>query len=140
MKLGLVDNDGYNTLSLKRSKKALRAFWIQLKINQAQSEGVRLKDMPSSWFDLPDESDMGNTIISALAVFNENRLMDEQRFEEAEALIKKLLDSQTISIGLYEKLLITDFIYIEAITTKSKEAIDKLYNKEEHAQQYQQND
>lgn len=133
LKLGLVDNDGYNTLSLKRSKKALRAFWIQLKINQAQSEGVRLKDMPSSWFDLPDESDMGNTIISALAVFNENRLMDEQRFEEAEALIKKLLDSQTISIGLYEKLLIADFIYIEAITTKSKEVIDKLYNKEQAA-------
>ncbi len=133
LKLGLVDNDGYNTLSLKRSKKALRAFWIQLKINQAQSEGIRLKDMPSSWFDLPDESDMGNTIISALAVFNENRLMDEQRFEEAEALIKKLLDSQMISIGLYEKLLIADFIYIEAITTKSKEAIDKLYNKEQAA-------
>ena len=133
LKLGLVDNDGYNTLSLKRSKKALRAFWIQLKINQAQSEGVRLKDMPSSWFDLPDESDMGNTIISALAVFNENRLMDEQRFEEAEALIKKLLDSQMISIGLYEKLLIADFIYIEAITTKSKEVIDKLYNKEQAA-------
>lgn len=133
LKLGLVDNDGYNTLSLKRSKKALRAFWIQLKINQAQSEGVRLKDMPSGWFDLPDESDMGNTIISALAVFNENRLMDEQRFEEAEVLIKKLLDSQMISIGLYEKLLIADFIYIEAITTKSKEVIDKLYNKEQAA-------
>lgn len=32
LKFGMVNNDGYNTIVLMKSKKALAALWIQLKI------------------------------------------------------------------------------------------------------------
>ena len=50
MRLGNVDNDGYNALCLGKSPAALRSFWLQMKINQQISRGVRLKDMPEDWF------------------------------------------------------------------------------------------
>ena len=33
MRVGMIDNDGYNAWLLARDKKAMRSFWLQLKIN-----------------------------------------------------------------------------------------------------------
>mgnify|MGYP002511242950 CR=1 FL=1 len=46
LRLGAVDNDGHNALSLGKDPAALRAFWIQMKMAAMQAQGVRLKDMP----------------------------------------------------------------------------------------------
>lgn len=53
MRMGMIDNDGYNALSLTRNNTALYSFWVQLKVNEQMSKGVRLKDMPDEWFVLP---------------------------------------------------------------------------------------
>lgn len=45
MRMGTVDNDGYNAFALSRNKEAVEAFWVQLKVNEQCSKGVRLKDM-----------------------------------------------------------------------------------------------
>lgn len=37
MRMGTVDNDGYNTLALNRDGSALRSFWIQMKTNELLS-------------------------------------------------------------------------------------------------------
>ena len=68
---------------LYKFPSALRSFWVQLKVSGQMAEGVRLKDMPSEWFFLPNESEMQNSMTAVMAVFYENRLMDLHKFEEA---------------------------------------------------------
>ena len=53
LKIGVVDNDGSNALAIGSNRAAMRAWWIQLKANEYVSKGIRLKDMPDEWFDLP---------------------------------------------------------------------------------------
>ena len=55
MRMGYVDNDGYNAISLRRNPQAMRAWWIQLKANGKICRGVRIKDMPREWFQIPDD-------------------------------------------------------------------------------------
>ena len=92
MRMGTVDNDGYNAFALSKSAKAMEAFWVQLKVNEQISKGIRLKDMPSEWFTVPSDEDMKNSMVAARGVFVCNRFMDEEKFEEADALMKHLLE------------------------------------------------
>ena len=56
-----------------------------MKINEEITNGNRLKDMPDEWFIIPENDELKNSMISVLAVFACNRLMDEHRFDEADA-------------------------------------------------------
>ena len=76
LRLGTVDNDGYNAWSLGKNPAALRSFWVQLKCNEQISKGVRLKNMPDEWFVVPSEEDMKNSMAAVMGVFACNRLMD----------------------------------------------------------------
>ena len=84
--------------------------------------------MPEEWFQLPSEDDTGNALLAALAVFAENRLMDEQRFEEAAQLIDRLAVSPGAIPGIYLALLTVDRIYCELMGEQSREVLDKLQN------------
>ena len=110
---GGIDNDGMNAISMTRSPVSNRAFQIQLNINAGTAEGIRLKDMPEAWFTLPAEEDMKNPMIAALAVFAENRLMDEHKFPEAKALCDRLLEMESGMVGIYRNLITCDRIYLE---------------------------
>ena len=115
MRMGMVDNDGYNAWVLSHNKDAMRAFWIQMKANEQISKGIRLKDMPKEWFDLPDDESMKNSMVATIRVFACNRLMDEHRFEEADQQIKQLLQIESGIVGVHQNLLICDQIYCELI-------------------------
>lgn len=131
MKLGTVNNDGYNTKDLGKSPEALKSFWVQMKSMEQTSKGVRLKDMPSEWFYLPDEDEMKNSMTAVMAVLYANRLMDKQEFTDASVLIDKLLAKESGIVGLHCSLLICDRLYCELINEKNSEVIDKLYSKEQ---------
>ena len=131
MRMGMVDNDGYNALSLGKNPKAMKSFILQLKVNEQQAEGVRLKNMPSQWFELPEFEDMkNNSMVAAQGVFVCNRLMDEQRFEEAEALMKQIMENVEL-IALYSSLMKCDRIYCELIGENRAEVLDKFLNNEQ---------
>ena len=115
MRMGMVDNDGYNAWVLTHNKDAMRAFWIQMKANEQISKGIRLKDMPKEWFDLSDDESMKNSMVATICVFACNRLMDEHRFEEADQQIKQLLQIESGIVGVHQNLLICDQIYCELI-------------------------
>lgn len=110
LRMGAVDNDGHNALSLGKDPAALRAFWIQMKMAALQTQGVRLKDMPEEWFAVPDEAGMQNSLVAVLAVFRCNRLMDEHRFQTAREEMGKLLAGQSALMGIYRNLLTCDLI------------------------------
>lgn len=131
MRMGEVDNDGYNAFSIRRSKEAQRAFWVQMKVNEQVSNGVRLRDMPDEWFEVPSDEAMKNSMVAVLGVFACNRMVDAHRFEEAERMMAHLLEIDSGIVGLHRNLMICDRIYIELITEKREDLLDSLLTKEQ---------
>lgn len=129
MNIGLIANDGKNTLSLGKNAEALKALRIQLIINEKTLNGTRLKDMPEEMFEIPSEEGMQNNIIAATAVFRENRMMDGLNFSEAAEYIDKLLDSDAAILDLYKNLLIADRICCELLSDGDNERIKAYMTK-----------
>ena len=128
LKIGVVDNDGSNALAIGSNRAAMRAWWIQLKANEYVSKGIRLKDMPDEWFDLPSDEEMKNSVVATLGVFACNRLMDEHRFEEAAALMERLLSADTAIVDLHRRLLTCDQMYCELIGEFRKDRLKELFS------------
>ncbi len=131
LRLGPVDNDGCNALSMMRSSEAVRAFHLQLKANELVSKGVRLKDMPAEWFIVPEDESMRNSIIASAGVLCCNRLMDEHRFEEADTLMEHLLSIESGIVELYRRLMTCDRIFVEAVSRNRKEVLEGLMTAEQ---------
>lgn len=131
MHMETVDNDGYNAFSLGKNPQAMRAFWVQLKVNQQVAAGIRLKDMPAEWFALPEPNAMGNSMVATLAVFTCNRMVDAHQFAEADALMARLLEMDSGIVGLHRSLMICDRVYIELITQNRQEVLAQMLTKEQ---------
>jgi len=123
-----VDNDGKNALSLGKNSKALRALWLQLKINEKNSAGIRVKDMPSEWFELPEPEDRNNSLIASLGYFAGQRFLDEQKFTEAYNLSRLYISTDNALPGIYNSLLTCDLIFLELILCKGEVNIHSLYD------------
>lgn len=132
MQMGVVNNDGYNAMSLGKSLAAIHSFWVQLKTNEMLTKGVRVKDMPEEWFSIPEDKDLMNGVTATMAVYYGNRLMDSHCFTEASAFIDTLISKETAIVGLFKGLLVCDRIYCALISgsdTEITEIIEKLYTK-----------
>ena len=104
-----------------------------MKISEQTTKGVRLKNMPKAWFQVPSDQAMKNTMTAAVGVFACNRLMDEHRFDEADRLMDHLLEIDSGIAGLHRNLLICDRIYVELIGSCRKEILDGMLTKEQKA-------
>lgn len=131
MRVGMVDNDGRNALSLTRNPGAIRAFWAQMKAVEATSRGVRAKDMPAEWFALPEEEGMEDSISAGAWVLACNRLMDEHRFSEADGRMERILSRPGGLSGLHRAMLLSDRVYVELIGENRPEALAALLDKEQ---------
>ena len=126
MRMGEVDNDGFNAFSLSKNPDALRAFWVQMKVNEQISKGVRLRDMPDEWFAIPSDEAMKNSMVAALGVFACNRLMDEGKLEQADKLMAHMLSIPSGIMGVHRRLMICDRIYIELVGSNRHEIIEGM--------------
>ncbi|MBQ2882063.1 MAG: hypothetical protein IJE40_07310 [Clostridia bacterium] len=134
MRVGLVDNDGYNTLSISKDPQAMRSLWVQMKISEYTANGIRLKDMPEEWFEAPTDEEMKNSMISVLGVIACNRLMDEQKFAEAETLMEKFLSAETAMLGLHKNLMKCELAFCEMIKDMPDvEKVESLLDKDTKA-------
>lgn len=131
MRMGTVDNDGYNALALTRNSEAMRSFWVQMKVNEQIAKGVRLKNMPDEWFAVPSDKAMKNSMVAVMGVFACNRLMDEGNFEEADRLMAHMLETDSGMVGLHRSLMICDRMYVELITDNRREVLDSMLTKEQ---------
>lgn len=125
-----IDNDGYNAVSLGKNSDALRAFWLQLKVNEMLTEGIRLKDMPEEWFEKPSEEGMQNNMIAALEAIRCNRLLDMHCFEEVNQSVQAVVDSENKMVGVQKVLLQIDQIFCEILGEKREEVIGRVREKE----------
>ena len=115
MRTTTVNNDGSNAFHLRKDPEACRALWIQLRINEKQMMGARLRDMPAEWFDMPDCPNLKNSMVSACLVFRCNWLMDCGRLAEADREMKALLEVDSAMAGIYRSLLTLERIYCALI-------------------------
>lgn len=115
MHTGTVDNDGYNALALLRQPQAVRAIWVQMKVADQLTRGARLREMPVAWFAVPSDEAMRNSLVAVLGVYACNRLMDAQRFEEADLLMQHLLAIPSGLAGLYRGGMLCDRSFCEMI-------------------------
>lgn len=129
LRMGEVDNDGYNARALRQDKAALRAFWVQMKISAETARGKRLRDLPEEWFELPRDEAMKNSMIATLGVFACNRLMDQHRFTEADALMERMMGNGSNMVGLYRGLMRCDRMYVELLGENRAEIIDAWLDK-----------
>ncbi len=113
LKTDMVTNDGYNALYQKKEKETARSSWLVLKMIEQQYNGIRLKDMDESWFEIKERYDLQNSGTAELLWLKENRAMDEQDFDTAENLTGELLQEGTALSGLGRSLLQLDRLYIE---------------------------
>ncbi|MBP3319201.1 MAG: M50 family metallopeptidase [Ruminiclostridium sp.] len=129
LRMGAVDNDGHNALALGKDPAALRSFWIQMKMAALQAQGVRLKDMPEEWFELPEEEGMKNSLVAVLAVFRCNRLMEEHKFQAAREEMTKLVSGENALMGIYQNLLTCDLIYCECLFENRPDRLERMLTK-----------
>ncbi len=127
---GMLDNDGKNALSSHKDAVARKAFATQLKIGEQLHNGVRLKDMPTEWFEADEDMLTASTLTASIAVFKCNRLLDEKNFDEAKTEIDKIIHGKNSAAGLHVNLITCDRIYIELITDGNGEAVETLLTKE----------
>lgn len=131
MRTDTIDNDGYNTIALCKNRKSLKAFWVQMKVSEQTSKGIRLKDMPKEWFTVPTDEEMQNSIVSVIGVFTCNRLMDENRFEDADKLMEHLLSIESGMVGIHRNLLVCDRIYCELIGQNRRDVVENMLTKQQ---------
>ena len=131
MRLGTVDNDGYNAFSLTRNAEAMRSFWVQMKTNEQIAKGVRLKDLPDEWFAVPSDEAMKNSMVVVLGVFACNRLMDAHKFEETDTLMAHIQEIDSGIVDLHRRLMVCDQMYVEMITENRREILEGMLDKEQ---------
>ena len=115
LRLGGIDNDGHNALALRRDPAALRAFWGQMRVAEAQTRGLRLREMPEDWFWMPGDEALRNPMTAAQGVLACNRLLDEGRLAEADRAMALLLAVSRGLPGLYRGLLLCDRVTVELL-------------------------
>ena len=125
-----IANDGMNALGLSKDEKAAEAFFNQLRMNEAQVRGVRLRDMPDEWFIIPDGVDKKNVNFASIAVFAVNRSFDNMDTERSEREIEELLHSEWGIIGLHRNLLLYDLVYCRLINRGSDADVSELFTPE----------
>lgn len=106
---GMIDNDGKNALSLARDAAARKAWTLLLRVNAAQNEGLRLREMPEEWFApvAAPETSLG----ANAAVLFCNRKMDEGKFAEAYDAMQPLLSDAVPLPGVLRSLLRMDALF-----------------------------
>lgn len=130
MRLGNVDNDGYNAMSLGKNKDAMGALWLQLKVNAELANGKRLKELPDEWFIVPTDEAMGNSMVAAIGVFACNRLIDQNRYAEADALMERMLSMESGMAGVYRNMLICDRMCCEMIQENRRDIVERMHTAE----------
>lgn len=115
---------------LGKDPAAMRALWVQLKVNERQAMGESLGQMPEEWFALPEEG-MENPLVAAVAVLRENRLMEQHRFAEAAELTDTLKAQKTGILPMYENLLLCDRLTCALLTGEDPARLLKRWNRKE---------
>ena len=92
----IYGNDGSNIANIRKSEIEKKSFWAQMEMVALQSEGARLKDMPSDVFPVRRKEEIDGIMSSFALAYYESYLMDRGQFEDALALSREVLSSSQL--------------------------------------------
>jgi hypothetical protein len=130
LRLAAVDNDGRNIVTLLQDPKGMKAFWLQMRVNAVLVEGHRQKDLPGEWFAMPEEADLGNSMVATQAVLSIGRMIDSHEFAQAETAIRNVMEKSTALAGVHRLLLNAELIFLELLGEQRTEALSELQTSE----------
>lgn len=130
MKISGIANDGYNMMSLGKDKLARYTFYIQLRVNGLLYQGIRIKDMPVKWFELPDGADLNNPMISSVKFLEGCYYHDRKEFDKVRECYENLLKDASKLHKLYENEIKCELLFYEIIGEGRQDVIEELYTKD----------
>ncbi len=131
LKLDMVNNDGYNAVSLGKNPESLRSFWIQIKFGELSTKGITTRDMPQEWFEMPSPEALKNSMTAFLSTLACSQMMAEKEFEKADQAMRELLQMDTAITGLHRSLMTADLIYCELMGENRPEALMELLDQKQ---------
>lgn len=130
LRISGLNNDGNNALALKKDKEARRALYLQLYINGLRSDGIRIKDMPEEYFELPEDADLTNSLIAGMGAFKSDYLHDKMEFSKAKDNSLYFIENAPGLLSNHKKGLTCELIFYEMIGLCREEEIKRLYTNE----------
>lgn len=124
-----VVNDGTNAIALQNNPKANRAFYLQMKMNVLQTNGLTYQEMPEEWFVLPDDSEMGNVLICNLVAYTCSRMMEEKKFDEFLNTLNHYRSVNCAFNTIHLQLMECDRLYIEILRGAKQSETDAQLTK-----------
>lgn len=109
--IGGLNNDGFNAFNTNKDAITKQAFWLTLKINEYNSQGLRLKDIDDELFPMLEANDIKNSLTASLVIMNIQRALDQHDFDKAEALFDFINNHQIPIMGLHQSIATNDYIY-----------------------------
>lgn len=129
LKFGGIANDGYNVISMLKDENARRGFYVQLRVNGLQSQGMRMKDMELEELKINEGSDLINPLNASLKLLEYNWFLDNMDFERARQCIDDFAPYMDKLIPLYSNEVNCERMFLELIGNCNKEFIDSIYDK-----------
>lgn len=127
MKMAGITNDGHNIMMMRKDLISRKYLAIQLAVNAEIQKGVRIKDMPEEWFPDIEITDYHNILQLAVKLLYAGRLIDRMDYEAARPHFSELMKHRHEIIGLYEKEITCELIFLELMGECRKEEIEQLY-------------
>jgi hypothetical protein len=128
MRIGGIANDGFNLQSIKNEGEARRAFWLILMTNALISEGNRLRDMPSEWFEFDKSINLNNTMLCSIGVLRCSYLEDLKLFDQARELCEFLVTHSDGILTMQKNELRCELMFYEIIGLCREEEVEKIYS------------
>lgn len=128
MRVGLIDNDGKNTVSLLKNPKATHALRIQLLANAENSRGVSLSDMPDEWFVMPGNDELADSLMHSQAYLCFSRHFEKGEYDAAREIATRLLALDNL-LDLHRATLGVSLAYINIVKGDYAEA-ERFFKKE----------
>ncbi len=132
MTLPAISNDGKNVIIMRKNKTARRSFILSVKIIEALTNGIRIKDLPEELFESEKDDIVSDHLSVSILISRCDRLIDEHRFAEAKEELIKILELPNCQLnGVTRAMLVHNLICCEAFGANNED-IYKKYITEEH--------
>jgi hypothetical protein len=125
LKLSGVATDGHNIMTMKKNETARLGFYYMLLVNASIVEGIRYRDMPAEWSELPNNFNDSLSVAFALTHFN--LLLDKHDFKAAKDFAERILTEADKIIEVYKNELRCELLFFEIIEECRTEEIERLY-------------
>lgn len=127
MKRGSAANGSMMALQQRRHPAARRSLWMLMKVNAQSVAGVRLRDMPEEWFDVPADEDMAAFPVCAQAgAVAVKRVVEKRDYDGARSLFARLAKPGVALSPLNRYDVVNDQMIAELLTENRAGVVDSL--------------